>query len=92
MQQGGVLDDQRVRLLNRFAQADFLVVQAAERDHRRAHAFRPETRKGLGVLALDEGRDRHQLGGGDNALPASAVNSYLEHQIAPSLFKLYRAT
>src|SRR5438270_7192222 len=46
LKQGRVLHDYRVRLEDRLAQADFLVVDAAVGDDRRAHALRAEARKG----------------------------------------------
>ena len=50
LEQRRVLHDQGVGLEDRLAQPDLLVVDAAERDDRRAGALRAEARKGLGVL------------------------------------------
>ena len=79
MQQRRVLDDHGVRLGDRLAHADRPVVDAAERDDRRAGALRAEGRERLRVPALGERRDREQLGGGDDALAAAPVDAYLEH-------------
>jgi hypothetical protein len=49
VQQRRILNDQGIGLHDRFAQADFLVGDAAEGDHRRTGPFRTETREGLGV-------------------------------------------
>ena len=66
-------------LLDRLTQADLLVVDAAEGDHRRAGALRTEARKGLRVAALEEGRHRQHFRSGDNALTTAAMNAYLNH-------------
>ena len=79
VQQRRVLDDQRVGRGDRLAHPDRPVVDAAERDHRRARALRAEARERLRVPALDECRHRQQLGGGDHALPAAAVDADLKH-------------
>ena len=78
-EQGRVLHDDRVRLANGFAKPDLLVVDAAERNDRRAHAFRAETRKRLRVLAFKKGGDGQQFGRGYDALAAAPVNANLEH-------------
>ena len=80
VQQRRVLDDQRVGLQDRLAQADLLVVDAAERDHRRAGALRAEAREGLRVAAFAERRDRQHFRRGHHALAAAAVNADLEHR------------
>src|SRR5919198_659757 len=80
VQQGGVLHDQRVGLRDRLAGADRTVVDAAERDHRRAGALGAEARERLRVAALQEGCGRQQLGGGDDPLPATAVDADLKHR------------
>ncbi len=79
MQQRLVLDDQRVGLQHRLAQADFLVVDAAERHDRRAHAFRAEAGERLRVASLEKRGNRQHFGAGHDALPATTVNSNLEH-------------
>ena len=81
VQQRRVLDDQRVGLQHRLAQTNLLVVDAAERHHRRAHAFRTEAGKRLRVTPLEKCGDRKHLGAGDDALSATAMNSYLEHLV-----------
>jgi hypothetical protein len=81
MQQRRVLDDQRVGFHDRLAHADLAIVDAAERDHRRARALGAEAREGLCMATLVEGRDREHLGRGDNALAATAVDSHLEHRL-----------
>ena len=58
VQQGGVADDHHVRGVDRIVGADRRVVQAAERDHGRAHALGAEAGDGLRVLTFDEGGDR----------------------------------
>ena len=78
VEQRRVLDDQRVGLQDRLAQPDLLVVDPAERDDRRARALRAEARKRLGMLAFEERGDRQQLGGGHDALAATAVNAHLD--------------
>ena len=79
VEQSGVLDDQRVRCHHRLAQPDFLLINSAERHHRRAHTFRAEAGEGLGVLAFEEGGDRQYLGARNHALAAPAVYAHLEH-------------
>ena len=83
VQQRRVLDDQRVGRDDRLADADRAVVDAAERDDRRAGALGAEARERLRVAALEEGGDREQLGRRDDALAAAAVDADLEH--APNL-------
>ena len=91
VQQRRVLDDQRVRLGDRLARADRLVVDAAERHHRRAHPLRAEARERLGVPALEERGRREQLGRGDDALAAAAVEPHLEHRRVLRVFVSYRS-
>ena len=79
MQQGRVLNDQRVGLGDRLPNPDRPLVDAAEGDHRRPGALGAEGWKGLRVAALDERRNRKQFGGRDHALTASAVYAHLEH-------------
>src|SRR5271165_2225420 len=79
VQQRGVLDDQRIRLGDRLARADLVVVDATEGHDGGASALRAEAGKRLRVAALMEGRERQQLGRGDDALAAAAVDAYLEH-------------
>ena len=40
----------------------------------------PKLGNACACAALDERRDREQLGGGDDALTAAAVDAYLEHR------------
>jgi hypothetical protein len=54
VQQRRVLSDQRVRLGDRLAVPDRLVVDPAERHDRRAHPFRAEARERLRVPVLTE--------------------------------------
>ncbi len=79
MQQRLVLDDQRVGRQDRLAQADLLVVDAAERHHGRTHAFRAEARKRLRVTTFEKRGDREHLGARHDALTSAAVNPDLEH-------------
>ena len=79
LEQGRVLNDQRVGRLDRLAQPDLLVRDAAEGDDRRARALGAEARKGLRVLALEKCGDRQHLRRCDDALAAAAVNSHFEH-------------
>ena len=85
MEQGRILDDERVGLDDRLTQANRLVGEAAERDDRRAGPLRPEHGEGLRVPVLEERGDRQQLGGGDDALTAAPVNSHLEHPTSRSV-------
>ena len=79
VQQRRVLDDERVGLEDRLADADLLVIDPAERDDGRAGALRAEARERLGVLPLAERGDREHLRGGHYALAAAPVDAYLEH-------------
>jgi len=79
LEQRRVLHDQCVRLEDRLAQPDLLVVDTTEGDDRCAHALGAETRKCLGVLAFEERGDRQQFGRGHDALSAPAVNADLKH-------------
>ena len=56
-----------------------LVVDAAERHHRRAHALRAEARECLRVTPFEKRGDRQHLGAGYDALAAPAMNPNLEH-------------
>jgi hypothetical protein len=80
VQQRRILHDQSVRLGDRLAHPDLLVVDPAERDHRRPGALGAEARERLRMAPFDEGRDRHQLGCRDNALAAAPMDTQLEHQ------------
>jgi len=82
MEQGRVLDDQRVGLGDRLTRADLAVVDAAERHHRRAGPLRPEARESLRVPAFQEGGDGQQLRARDNSLAAAAVQPPATHTIA----------
>ena len=66
MQERRILDDQGVRLGDRLAHPDRLLVDPAEADDRGARALGAEGRERLGVPALEERRDREQLGSGDD--------------------------
>ena len=91
MQQRRILDDQRVGLEHRLAQADLLVVDAAERHDRRAHPLGAEARKRLRVATLVECGHRQELGAGHDALSAAAMNANLEHRvIEPALRRFAR--
>ena len=79
VQQGRVLNDQRVGLGDRFAAADRSIGEAAEGDDRRPGPLRSEAWEGLGVAALVEGGDREQLGGRDHPLASTAMDPHLEH-------------
>ena len=84
VEQRRVLDDQRVRLGDRLVGPDRLVIDPAERHHRRAHPLRAEARERLRVPVLAERGRGQQLGGGDHALAASPVKPHLEHRPRPS--------
>ena len=81
VQQRGVLDDQRVGLHHGLARADLVIVDAAERDHRRAHALGAEARERLRVAALVERGQREHLGGRHHALAAATMDAHLEHPL-----------
>ena len=78
-----ILYDEGVRLEDRLAQSDFLLVDAAERHHWGAGALGTEARECLGVFTLDKRRDREKLGCGDDALAAPSVDADLEHPQVP---------
>ncbi len=78
VEQGRVLDDQRVRFGNRFTGADRLVVDPAEGDHRGASPFGTEGGESLRVAAFVERGHGQKFCGGDHTLTAPAVNAYLE--------------
>src|SRR6185369_5193800 len=79
VQQGRILDDDRVRREDGLAQANGFVVEPAKRDDGRAGALRTEARKRLRVPSLAKSGDRQQLGRGYDALASSAVKTYLVH-------------
>ena len=79
VQQGRVLDDQRVGLGDRFPGADRWVGEATEGDQGCAGPLGAEAGEGLGVAALVEAGDREQLGGRNHPLAATAMDSRLEH-------------
>src|SRR5206468_5863296 len=72
LKQGWVLHDHGVRLEDRLAQADFLIVDPAIGDDRRTHALRPEAWKGLRVAVLEIGGNGEEFRRGDDALSAAA--------------------
>ena len=78
-EQGGVLHDQRVRRLDRLAQPDFRIRDAAEGDDRRARALGAEARKSLRVLAFQKRRDGEHLRRRHHALAAAAMYAHLKH-------------
>ncbi len=74
MQERGVLDNERVRVGDRLAQADLAIVEAAGGHRRRAHGLRAEAREGLGVHALETGgHPRASTGGAHHPLPAAPL-------------------
>ena len=81
VQQRRVLDDQRVGRA-RSARATRIGRSSMRQndDDGRAGALGAEARERLRVAALDERRDREQLGRGDDALAAAAVDAHLEHR------------
>src|SRR3954469_11066355 len=83
VQERGVLDHEHVRVHDRLARADGRVTDPAERHHRRAGALGPEARERLRVAAVEKRGDRQQLGGGDDALAAAAVEANLDHAAKP---------
>ncbi len=83
------MHDDGVRVGDRLAQADLLVVDPAERDHRRAHPLGAEARESLRVPALAKRGDREQLCRGDHALAAPAMDANLKHAAIASPPKGY---
>ena len=79
MDEGGILDDHRVRLGDRLTDANRAVVDAAERDDGRTGAFGAERRERLGLPSFEKRRDREQLCCRDDALAATPMNAHLEH-------------
>ena len=79
VEQRRVLHDDRVGRDDRLVRANGSVVDATERDDRRARPLRPEARERLRVLALEERGDAEELRGRDRALPAASVEAHLEH-------------
>jgi hypothetical protein len=90
VQQRRILDDQRVRLGDRLAGPDRLVVDPAGRHDRRAHPLRAEARECLRVPVIAERGRGQQLGGGDHTLAASPVKPHLEHDPRPSCWLMGR--
>jgi hypothetical protein len=88
VKQRGVLDDQRVGLGDRLANADRTVADPAERNDRGAGALGAEARERLRVLAAVESGDRQQFRRRDDALPTSAVYAYLEDVLNVSRWPL----
>jgi hypothetical protein len=84
VQQRRVLDDQRVRFGDRLMSADRLVIDPAERHHRRAYPLQAEARERLRAPAFAERGHRQQLGRCDHTLAAAPVEPYLEHRSPPS--------
>jgi hypothetical protein len=80
LQQRRILDDQSVGLQHRLADADLLIVDAAERHDRRAHPFRSEAGKRLGVFPFEKRGNRQHFGAGNHTLAAAPVNAALENQ------------
>src|SRR3990172_9193973 len=85
MQQAGILNDDGIRLHDRFAQPYLLVGNAAEGHHRSAGALGAEAGESLRMTAFLEGGNRKHFCSGDNTLPAAPMNTYLEHG-SPVLF------
>src|SRR5450631_714549 len=83
LEQRHVLDDQRIRLDDRFTQPDFLRIDPAEGDDGSAHAFGTKTWKGLSVLILEERRDGENGRRRDDALAATSMDADLEHRRNP---------
>ena len=59
--------------------ADPLVGNPTEGDDRSSWALRTEAGEGLRVATFGERGNGEELGGGDHALPTSAVDADLEH-------------
>lgn len=83
-QQRGVLHDAQVWLQNRFASADLTVADPAVHHHRGPRALRPKGGERLRMAPLRERRLDYQVGRSDNALPASSVDSHLDHGLNSS--------
>ena len=81
VQERRVLDDHRVGLADRLADADDRVVDAAERDDRRAGPLGAEGRECLRLAALEKRRDRQHLCRRDDALATASVDANLEHAV-----------
>ena len=80
-----VLHEHDVGLGNGFSQTDFFFVDAAEGRHRRAGAFRAETRKGLSPVAFGEGCDTEHFSRGHHALATAAMDTDLIHSFSPEV-------
>ena len=71
------------RFGDRLVRADRLVVDPAERHHRRAYPIRAEARERLRVPVLAERGLGQQFGRRDHALATASVEPYLEHRPRP---------
>jgi hypothetical protein len=81
VQQGRVLNDDGVRLHDRFAQANLTVIHAAKSHHRRTGALRAKTGKSLGMAPPQKRSDGHHLCSRDDPLAAAPVNANLKHGV-----------
>ena len=85
MEQARVEDHNSARPRHRLADPDGGVGDAAERQNRCANPLGAEAREGLRLVTIQEGCDRQQLGGGDDALTAATVEPDLEQRLRPGL-------
>lgn len=79
MDEGGVLDDERVGLHHWLASTNLAVVDATKRDNWGTGSLGTEARERLGVTTFVECRDREKFGRGDHTLTTPAVETNLEH-------------
>ena len=80
VQEGGVLDDEKVRFLDLAATADGLIGDAHESGHRRPSPLGTEGGKGLGLPALVDGGGGQQIRGHDIALATPPMDSDFKHR------------
>src|SRR5450631_3784934 len=79
LEQRHVLDDQRIRLDDRFTQPDFFRIDPTEGDDGSAHALGAKTWKGLSVLILEERRDGENGRRRNDTLAPTSMDANLEH-------------
>ena len=75
MEEGRVLDDERVGLQDRLAEADRLVIESGIRDNRGPGPLGTEAGECLGEFSVVEGGNAEEFCRGYDALAAAAMNS-----------------